>query len=328
MASPQLAASGVQTFTTEEGAAGIAALVEKLTEALSGIEGKSKVDNSEGATSAAPQLVQVGSGFPALPKKLVEKVKANQYIDLPPAKGKSRPMSQALEGQVLVVQAADLLQSRRIIPDLVTWLQCFALYVAVLAPEQPERIADLMAYQALIAKASRKYKWPAWIVYDQNFRQEAAGKSQPWAKVDPGIYAVCFTGQAVSTENWCSHCQGLDHSTGNCPSNPRKRQWGGAANSWGGAANSPPQKRQSKQETQICLKFNKFNGDCRYGKASTCTYAVHARNTTRSPSVVPSQARNQQLNNRRHREQWTMETDILLSCACVSFKKKSLMNVG
>ena len=47
-----------------------------------------------------------------------------------------------------------------------------------------------MAYQMTIAKASMKYKWPSWVVYDQNFRQEAAGNpSQSWAK-------------ALTSENW------------------------------------------------------------------------------------------------------------------------------
>ena len=120
----------------------------------------------------------MGSGLAALPKKLVERIRANEYIDLtelPPAKGKGRPVPQSLEGQVIVVQAAELVQSRKIVPDLATWTQCFALYVATLASHQPERLPDLIAYQALIAKATLEFRWPSWIVYDQNFRQEAAG---------------------------------------------------------------------------------------------------------------------------------------------------------
>ena len=46
-----------------------------------------------------------------------------------------------------MVQAADLVQSRKIIPDLATWLQCFALYVAVLAKGNPQKVQELMAYQ-------------------------------------------------------------------------------------------------------------------------------------------------------------------------------------
>lgn len=61
------------------------------------------------------------------------------------------PGASSLEGQVIVVQEADILQSLRIIPDLATWSQCFILYVAALAPHQPARLLDLMACQLLIA---------------------------------------------------------------------------------------------------------------------------------------------------------------------------------
>lgn len=35
------------------------------------------------------------------------------------------------------VQATDLLQSRKIIPDFATWAQCYSLYVTVIATHQP-----------------------------------------------------------------------------------------------------------------------------------------------------------------------------------------------
>ena len=57
-----------------------------------------------------------------------------------------------------MVQAEDL-QTKKLIPELSMWMQCFALYAAVLAPHQPERVGDLMAYMTIIAKASKKYKW-------------------------------------------------------------------------------------------------------------------------------------------------------------------------
>ena len=64
-------------------------------------------------------LVPVGPGFPALPRKLVERIRSNEYVDfmeLPPAKGRSRPLAQAAESQIVVVQAVDMTSSRRIIP--------------------------------------------------------------------------------------------------------------------------------------------------------------------------------------------------------------------
>ena len=190
-----------------------------------------KLEHDEGGSSSQPPipLVTIGTGLPALPKKLIARVLANEYIDfaeLPPAKGKGRPVPQSLEGQIVVVQAAE---ARKIIPDLATWVQCFSIYAATLSAKHPARMPELMAYQTIVAKASQRYRWPSWIVYDQNFRQEAAGNPyQSWARVDPSIYAQCFTGQAISAENWCTRCQCLDHTTASCPYGSRKKQWNSA----------------------------------------------------------------------------------------------------
>ena len=213
--------------------------------------------------SAVNMLVTAGAGLPALPKKLVDKIIANEYIDfgeLPPAKGKVRALPAGLEGQVVLIQAADLTQSKKLIPDLATWVQCFALYVAVLAPHQPSRIPDLMAYMSCIAKASLKYVWPSWLVYDQNFRQEAASNPlQPWARVDPSIYAQSFTGHGIHTDSWCSRCHSLDHTSLQCPLAPRKRPYYGARDY------KPP------GEVRICDQYNDNKGNCRFGK--TCRYS-------------------------------------------------------
>jgi hypothetical protein len=225
-------------------------------------------------------LVSIGTGLPALPKKIVEKIRASEYVDfseLPPAKGKGRPLPQSLEGQIIVVQAADLIHTRRIIPDLATWCQCFVLYTATVVTAQPSRLLDLMAYQSLIAKASQKYKWPSWVVYYQNFRQDAAGNpKKAWAEVDPSIYAQCFTGQAVSGENWCSKCQCLDHNSAGCPFRPRKRPWG-MAHGAAGVLSTPTKERQ------VCHKFNRYDGDCKFGKE--CHF-LHVCSVCKEPHPV------------------------------------------
>ena len=70
-------------------------------------------------------MVSLGHGLPPLPKKLADAILASEYIDfadLPPAKGKVRPLS-APEGSVILVHAYDLFQQRKLIPDLSSALQ-------------------------------------------------------------------------------------------------------------------------------------------------------------------------------------------------------------
>ena len=155
-------------------------------------------EDNDRVVARSQELIPIGTGLAALPKKLVDKIQANEYIDfnkLPPAKGRSKGLPQMLEGQVILIQSADLVQSRKMIPDLATWLQCYSLYVAVMAAKHPERTTELMAYQSQITRSSTRYRWPTWLIYDQNFRQEAANNpSQSWTRVDPT--SLCLFGLA------------------------------------------------------------------------------------------------------------------------------------
>ena len=75
------------------------------------------------------------------------------------------------------------------------------------------------------AKASLKYKWPSWIVYDQNFRQETADKGlMNWAQVDPSIYTQCFTAMTITQEDWCKICLSIDHSSESCSLKQARKQ--------------------------------------------------------------------------------------------------------
>ena len=109
--------------------------------------------NPAEAGQTSPSLVSVGPGLTSISNKLLENVRSGEYIEfseLPPAKGKDRYIQQAVVGQILIIQAADMSLARKVIPDLATWQQCFGLYAAALEPSQPHRILELMAYQASI----------------------------------------------------------------------------------------------------------------------------------------------------------------------------------
>ncbi len=77
-----------------------------------------------GASSRAParsQTVCIGAGLPSITRKLAEKIQANEYVefaDLIPAGGRSRVPTPHGDGQIMVIQAADLMTTRKVIPDL------------------------------------------------------------------------------------------------------------------------------------------------------------------------------------------------------------------
>ena len=116
----------------------------------------------------------------------------------------------------------------------------------------------------LIAKCSLKYKWPSWVVYDLNFRQDAADTGlKDWSKVDPSVYTQCFMGASICQESWCKSCHSIDHISENCPIKPvsNLRKW----EIPGFLAPSQLGKRQAlRSNPQPCKKYNRYNGDCRY----------------------------------------------------------------
>ena len=246
-----------------------------VTEILSQLSGSTS--HAGEPQKAGTKLVPTRPGLPALPKKMVEKIRAGQYIDfseLPPAKGHTRTLPSQEEGHVVVIRAEDLVGSKKLIPDLATWLQCFAIYMAVVTDTELDRAKSLLAYMTTIAKASIKYTWPSWIVYDQNFRQEAADNGlKDWSKVDPSIYTQCFTNAAASRESWCQLCQSLDHGSDACPIRGHNNLGNqlGLRKRLGDALPQPAKKRPPPHSNpQACRRYNVFNGDCRFGEA--CIY--------------------------------------------------------
>jgi len=112
---------------------------------------------SECSSSKASDTVVVAPGILALKQSLVDLILADKYIDLgelPPAKGFSKPLaplSSGLGGQVVLLQAADLAQAKRLVPDLATWVQCYAIYTAVLLTKFPNWAQSLLMYSVVIA---------------------------------------------------------------------------------------------------------------------------------------------------------------------------------
>ena len=173
-----------------------------------------------------PSLVSIGQSLPLILCELIQQIRMGKFVDFSdflPAKCRQLAPT-SYSSQLLLVQLQDVHgeQQRRLIPDFPTWSQCFAIYTAVLGADQPHCLPELMAYQIEIAKCAKKYKWPSWIIYDLNFRQEAASNPRlSWATVEPSIYTQCFTGMAKDPSDlWCKSCQSLDHTTAFCPLTP------------------------------------------------------------------------------------------------------------
>ena len=137
-------------------------------------------------------MVSIGVGLPPVPQKLVERIQAGEYVDmvelLPDCLG-THGGSTAKEEKGS--------KRRRQITSIAEWVQCFGVFMAVVASKSPDRTIDLLGYQSIIVEAFREYEGDTWLGYDRRFRQMAAAKlGCKWATVDPTLWNMAFTGHA------------------------------------------------------------------------------------------------------------------------------------
>ena len=72
--------------------------------------------------------------------------------------------------------------------DILTWVECFNSYIAVLTTFYPPRSRDLLAYMALIVRTAKRFGGTAWLDYDRAFRREAAANNlRDWSVMRPDL---------------------------------------------------------------------------------------------------------------------------------------------
>ena len=195
-------------------------------------------------------MLSIGAGLPPVPKKLVVHIQAGEYINmaelLPDHLGISTSPTNRDEKQTTKLK-------RRQVTNILEWVQCFGIYTAVLTLKQPNRIQDLLGYQALIVEACMEYNCEAWLGYDRRFQQDAAASpTTVWAKIDPTLWNKAFTGQARGQR--CQYCFSLTHKSEDC-------DWADAAPSTSKASKPMPASVPNKptplpRTVKICYTWN------------------------------------------------------------------------
>ena len=92
--------------------------------------------------------------------------------------------------------------------ELKTWLQGFAIYVAVMSGKHPGAVPQLMSYMVSIIRAAEDYAGLAWVRYDAAYRRQAAAGLGPRSTRH-------FTGKA-QVANRCDLCLAATHTTREC----------------------------------------------------------------------------------------------------------------
>ena len=106
-------------------------------------------------------------------------------------------------------------QTRREIPDLLSWIQCFGVYACIVANSHPDKLQQLLAYQTMLVREARRCGGTGWqaYAYDTMFRQQVANDpAADWSKLNSSIYSVTFLAYQNGRGKTCLHCLETDPS--------------------------------------------------------------------------------------------------------------------
>ena len=157
-----------------------------------------------------PAATQIAEGLPLVSAKLAARILRGEFIEM------HELLPEFLVGTKEGAKTPSRARAKRRAQDINVWLQCFAMYVGVMAPEYPTRVPKLMGYMVLILRASRESEGSARAVYDDAYRRQAETSGQcQWSHVNPSLYSVCFTGKAAKAAR-CERCLSAGHATDDC----------------------------------------------------------------------------------------------------------------
>ena len=76
------------------------------------------------------------------------------------------------------------------VSDILTWVECFTSYLAVVSNSFPARTRDLLAYMALVIRMAKRYSGRCWSNYDRAFHLEAAASNlRDWSQMKADLYS-------------------------------------------------------------------------------------------------------------------------------------------
>ena len=242
-------------------------------------EQESHITGGRKAKTPDCQPFVFSEGFPPVPAKLVAKIISLEFVDMAEL---LRDNMEVERRKGVREEATNLGKTpRREVPDILSWIQCFGIYVSVMASKYPERVQNMLAYQTTLVREARRCGGRGWLAYDTAFRQQAAADPQcDWSKLNSSLYPVTFMAQASGRGRCCPHCLEPDHVGDECALSPRphqeqrdrQRSPGPTSFTRGRVGGSDPMPSRGRGRlgrlsgqrllSRVCYSFN--DGECRF----------------------------------------------------------------
>ena len=214
--------------------------------------------------SRRQETVNLGVGLAPLPRKLVERIQAGDFVefgDFPLVAGNASQDSRndELVDRLLSIGTGERRKPHKEVPNVLLWISCFTLFRRALLLTEPNRGAELDAYGESILEAARSYQWEFVRNYDKKFRAAAVGDmDKSWAVLDVSLFT-----KEVTSPHAAFVAANPRASAGLERGNARKR-------SRPAGAYQEPLARVGDVDPDVCRRYNWQDGRCSFG--NKCKY--------------------------------------------------------
>ncbi len=153
----------------------------------------------------------LSEALPVIPAKLVRRILRPEYVDM----AELLKDNMEAERRKLAAEAGSHF-TRREVPDILSWIQCFNMYMAVVVSKYPGKTKEMLAYQALIVGESRR-GGRGWRLYDAAFRQQIRSlESVNFARINQSLYSTTILAFSGGRQTFCAVCMQSDHTQEEC----------------------------------------------------------------------------------------------------------------
>ena len=211
-------------------------------------------------------------GLPTIPNKLAQKIWNLEFVEMEeflPSNKTIQAMENPISMQEGIMGALQQLQqpNKRVV-DILTWVRCFSLYIAVMAARHHDLVAPMTSHMHTVMRLQAMYGGMSWIQYDWQARREMnAEGAESWQKRDPWQLLSCLPGTITKADCFAINSD----APGPVQVAKQQRGLGGTYTSSNKGQPYTPGGRRRKLN-RVCPLFNKARAGCHYGEE--CIY-VH-----------------------------------------------------
>ena len=136
--------------------------------------------------------VLISNGLPPIPFRLVKRVEDGLFVEM------AELLPSYLDSADFNTDDQRTRKRLPVVSHIIDWVQCFAIYMAIISRQKSKRVADLLGYQSLIIGASQDCHEGQWVTYDHRFRLKAsASRISQWSVIDVTIWNMTFPEKAI-----------------------------------------------------------------------------------------------------------------------------------